>query len=353
MSKILITGSAGFIGFHLVNKLISEDHKIIGIDIINDYYDVNLKYGRLIEHGIDIKKIEFFKKTISTKYKNYEFIKCDLTNYDYIVEMMQNENFDYVVHLAAQAGVRYSIENPRAYLKSNIDGFISILEGCKISKVKHLLYASTSSIYGINSKMPLSENQSTEHPLTLYAATKKANEMMAHSYSNLFNIPTSGMRFFTVYGPWGRPDMALFLFTNNIFKGIPIDVFNHGKMVRDFTFVEDIAESIKRLIFIPPKVNNEWDTNKPDPATSKYPYRILNIGNSKPVELTEYINALEKAIGKAAIWNSMEIQPGDVLITHANTEKLEKLIHFKPSTDIQDGINKFVEWYKKFYKIKL
>jgi UDP-glucuronate 4-epimerase len=351
LEKILVTGSAGFIGFHLINQLLNDRFEIFGLDIINDYYDVNLKYNRLKEHGIEKDNLVINTKIKSNKFSNYTFIKADLSDFDYIVEFMKVEKFDYVVNLGAQAGVRYSLDNPRAYLKSNIDGFLSILEGARHSNVKHLLFASTSSVYGLNSKMPLSENMITDHPISLYAATKKSNEVFAHSYSHLFNIPVTGMRFFTVYGPWGRPDMALFLFTKSIIKGMPINVFNYGNMVRDFTYVSDIANSIKKLIFLPPIINSEWNSENPDPSFSTSPFRVLNIGNSNPVKLSVYINELEKVISKKAIWNSLEIQPGDVCETHADTQKLEKLINFKPSTSISSGIKSFFEWYKMYYKL--
>jgi UDP-glucuronate 4-epimerase len=258
---------------------------------------------------------------------------------------MVKEKFDFVVNLAAQAGVRYSIDNPRAYTHSNIDGFLSILEGCKHSKVKHLVYASTSSVYGLNTEMPLSEKQPTQHPISLYSATKKANELMAHTYSHLFSIPTTGLRFFTVYGPWGRPDMALFLFADAIIKGNPIDVFNHGKMVRDFTYVGDIVESIVRLVIKPVKGAIEWDSNRPSSDISSAPYRIFNIGNNNPVKLMDYIEALEKTLGKMAIKKFLDLQPGDVPETHADTTALEKYISFKPDTSIEDGVMKFSEWF--------
>lgn len=350
MKKILITGTAGFIGFHLASKLILEKYDVFGLDIINDYYDIELKYSRLSIHGIDARSMKDRELYKSSKYENYNFIKADIADYDFIIEFMNKFNFDYVVNLAAQAGVRYSIENPRAYTHSNIDGFLSILEGAKQSNVKHLLYASTSSVYGLNTKMPLSEDDTSEHPMALYAATKKANELMAHSYSHLFQIPTTGMRFFTVYGPWGRPDMALFLFTKAILNKEPINVFNNGNMIRDFTYIDDIIESIFRLIPKPPVANLNWDSENPKISTSSAPYKIFNIGNSSPVKLIYYIEALEKAIGTDANKNYIPIQPGDVLVTHAKTENLETYINFKPSTSITTGVNFFYDWYKLFYK---
>lgn len=344
-TKILITGTAGFIGFHLVNKLISDDVTIVGLDIINDYYNVTLKYSRLNVHGIEARGMSERQQVQSTLYPNYCFIKADIADHDFIVSFMKEEKFDYVVNLAAQAGVRYSIDNPRAYTHSNIDGFLSILEGCRHSDVKHLIYASTSSVYGLNTQMPLVETMPTEHPMSFYSATKKANEMMAHTYSHLYRLPTTGLRFFTVYGPWGRPDMALFLFIDAIMNKRPINVFNHGNMVRDFTFVEDIAESIKRLITKPAEPNLNWDGKNPEICSSSAPYRIYNIGNSNPVQLNTYIEALEKAIGKKAIRNNMDMQPGDVPATHADTSALESRVDFKPATSVEEGVRKFVEWY--------
>ncbi len=332
--KVLVTGTAGFIGFHLAGRLLQEGYAVVGLDVVNDYYDVNLKYARLAEHGITKDRIVYNQLVQSEKFDRYAFIKLDLADHDTVVEFMQEQQFDYVVNLAAQAGVRYSLENPRAYTHSNIDGFLNILEGCRYSGVKHLVYASTSSVYGLNTEMPLSEDQKTDKPMALYAATKKANELMAHSYSHLFKIPTTGLRFFTVYGPWGRPDMALFLFADSILQDKPINVFNHGNMVRDFTYVDDIVESITRLIPKPAPENED-----------KVTCQVFNIGNSSPVKLMEYIEALEGALGKIAKKNFMDIQAGDVPATHADVSKLEKYVDFKPKTPIQFGVRKFVEWY--------
>jgi UDP-glucuronate 4-epimerase len=356
--KILVTGTAGFIGFHLAERLIKEGYDVFGLDVINDYYDINLKFARLEQHGIPHLPVDFNQQVKSTKYPNYNFIRLDLADHDTIVKFMIEQKFDYVVNLAAQAGVRYSIDNPRAYTHSNIDGFLSVLEGARYSKVKHLIYASTSSVYGLNTEMPLSEDQKTDRPMALYAATKKANELFAHSYSHLFDLPTTGLRFFTVYGPWGRPDMALFLFAEAMLKDEPINVFNHGKMIRDFTYVDDIVESITRLIPRPPAVNpdrflsdsegSQKNIEGPKPAPQNQdgvPCQVFNIGNSAPVELMAYIEALEMALGKTAKKNFMDIQAGDVPVTHADVSKLEEYVNFRPQTSVEDGVKRFVDWY--------
>jgi UDP-glucuronate 4-epimerase len=348
--KILITGTAGFIGFHAASRFIKDGYEVVGIDIINDYYDINLKINRLLFHGINLNGNVTTNFISSNIYNNYRFIRMDIADHDLLVDLMTKENFDYVLHLAAQAGVRYSLDNPRAYIHSNIDGFLSILEGCRFSNVKHLIYASTSSVYGLNTKMPLSENDATEHPMALYAATKKANELMAHSYSHLFNLPTTGLRFFTVYGPWGRPDMALFLFLEAMINDRPIEVFNHGKMVRDFTYIDDIIESISRLIPNPAKKNSLWNGQKPEISSSSAPFSLYNIGNSSPTQLMKYIESLEKALNKTAIKKFLDIQPGDVPITHSDTSRLENFIHFKTQTDVTIGVQNFVDWYKNYYK---
>ena len=340
MPKILVTGTAGFIGFHVVNEfLLDESFQIFGLDVINDYYDIELKYKRLDYHGINARDMQNGETLKSLKFSNYSFLKADLVDYDFIVDFMVREKFDYVIHLAAQAGVRYSIDNPRAYLKSNIDGFLTILEGSRFSKIKHLIYASTSSVYGLNTKLPLSEKQSTQHPMSLYAATKKSNELMAHTYSHLFRLPTTGLRFFTVYGPWRRPDMALFLFADAIINDRPINVFNQGEMIRDFTFVEDIAKAIRKITVKPALEEKDWNIRIAEPDNSSAPYKIFNIGNNNPIKLDFYISALEKAIGKVAIKNYMEMQPGDVPATHADTTSLENYIHYKPKTTVEEGVN--------------
>lgn len=348
--RILITGCAGFIAFHVAKEFINNGDKVIGIDNINDYYDINLKEARLKELGINVGEIIPEIESTSIKHNNFRFIKADLAKHEYVVNMMLSYKFEIVIHLAAQPGVRYSLVNPRAYTSSNIDAFLSVLEGARQSKVAHFLYASTSSVYGLNTLMPFKEDYSTEHQISLYAATKKANEMMAHTYSHLFGLATTGLRFFTVYGPWGRPDMALFLFTKSILEKRPIQVFNNGKMVRDFTYISDVVESIKRLSLLPPKANLNWDSNLPKSSNSSAPYQIFNIGNSNPEPLTKYIDALEKSLGSFAIKEFIPIQPGDVPSTHADISKLENYIGFKPETSVEEGVEKFTLWYKDFYK---
>jgi len=334
--KVLITGAAGFIGFHLSKRLCSEGYSVIGLDNINNYYDVNLKKARLV---------------ILKKIRSFSFEKIDLTDKQSIDQLFKEYNFDYVVNLAAQAGVRYSLKNPYAYIDSNIMGFLNILEACRYYPVKHLVFASSSSVYGANTKMPFSVHHNVDHPISLYAASKKANELMAHTYASLYKIPSTGLRFFTVYGPWGRPDMALFLFTKAIYEGNPINVYNHGKMKRDFTFIDDIVEGIVRLIPKFPVADTEWSGNEPDPSSSFAPYRIYNIGNNKPVELMTFIQTIEKYIGKKAVKNFMEIQMGDVPATYADVDDLMNEVGFRPNTSIEKGIESFVRWYKEFYKI--
>lgn len=335
--KILITGAAGFIGSTLSRKLLNLNHEIVGIDNLNDYYSVSLKESRL----------ELIENI------NFTFYKTNLEDNIAIDEIFKVEKPDVVVNLAAQAGVRYSIENPRAYIDSNIVGFMNILESSRHNEVKHLIYASSSSVYGANTSLPFSVHDNIDHPLSLYAATKKANELMAHTYSSLYNIPTTGLRFFTVYGPWGRPDMALFMFTKNILEGKPINVFNNGEMMRDFTYVDDIVEAITRLVEKPAQPNPEWTGENPDPGTSYAPYKIYNIGNNSPVRLMDFIEAIEEKTGKKAIKNFMPLQAGDVPATYANVEDLYRDIDFQPETNIKDGVGKFVDWYVSYYGVKL
>lgn len=336
MSKILVTGAAGFIGSHLSLRLLDRGDEVVGLDNLNDYYEVSLKEARLAR---------------LTGKQGFKFVKMSLEDKDDVGRLFADEKFDKVVNLAAQAGVRYSLENPHAYIESNIVGFTNILEGCRHNKVKHLAYASSSSVYGANETMPFSVHDNVDHPLSLYAASKKANELMAHTYSHLYDLPTTGLRFFTVYGPWGRPDMALFLFTKAILEGKPIDVFNHGKMRRDFTYVDDIVEGVIRILDKTAEANLEWDGMSPDPATSKAPWRIYNIGNSSPVELMDYIKAIEKALGMEAEKNFMPLQAGDVPATSADVQALMDDVGFKPDTPVKEGVKKFVNWYREYYDI--
>ena len=333
--KYLVTGAAGFIGFHVSKRLLEAGHQVVGIDNLNDYYDVSLKQARLelLVHP------------------GFQFHKSDLADRDSMSALFASGHFDRVIHLAAQAGVRYSLENPHAYADSNLTGFLNILEGCRHNKIQHLLYASSSSVYGMNRKMPFSTDDSVDHPVSLYAATKKANELMAHTYSHLYGLPTTGLRFFTVYGPWGRPDMALFKFTKAMLEGKSIDVYNYGKMKRDFTYIDDIAEAIIRLQDVIPAPNEEWTVESGSPATSSAPYCVYNIGNSSPVELMDYIKALEEALGIDATKNMLPLQPGDVLETSADTKALYDVIGFKPTTTVKDGVKNFVDWYRDFYNV--
>ena len=349
--KVLITGTAGFIGFHLANKLIARGDEVIGLDCINDYYDPNVKYGRLDYAGIDQKDIQYNKLTQSSKKANYRFIKLQLEDKDNLDNLFELEQFDSVCNLAAQAGVRYSIENPMAYIDSNVIGFINILESCRNHGVKNLSYASSSSVYGLNESYPFSTSDNVDHPMSIYAATKKSNELMAHTYSHLFGISTTGIRFFTVYGPWGRPDMALFLFTKAALEGRSIDVFNYGEMLRDFTYVDDIVEGVTRIIDNPAQTNSEWSGKQPDPSTSSSPHKIYNIGNNDPVKLMDFIEAIENALGKKIQKNMMPLQAGDVPATYANVDDLVRDLDYKPSTSVQKGIDNFVTWYREFFKV--
>lgn len=332
--KILVTGAAGFIGLHLCKRFLERGDEVFGLDNINDYYDINLKFDRL-------KQLE--------GRPGFKFIRCSLEDRAEIAAMFQLEKFDAVVNLAAQAGVRYSLQNPHAYVDSNVVGFLNILEGCRNNQVKHLVFASSSSVYGANGKIPFSEHDHADHPVSLYAATKKANELMAHTYAHLYGIPVTGLRFFTVYGPWGRPDMAYFSFTKAILEGSPINIFNHGLMRRDFTYIDDIVEGIVRTLDHPPVPNQSWNSATPDPATSAAPYRIYNIGNNNPVELGRFIEILEEKLGRKAIKNMLPMQPGDVTVTYANVDDLMREVGFKPATSIEDGLELFVKWYKEYY----
>ena len=333
--KILVTGVAGFIGAALTLRLLERGDEVVGIDNLNDYYDINLKLARL--------------ETI-LHYANFKFIKIDISDKTKIEALFENEKFDNVMHLAAQAGVRYSISNPHAYIDSNIVGFLNILEGCRNNKIKHFVYASSSSVYGANTKMPFSVHDNVDHPVSLYAASKKTNELMAHTYSHLYGLATTGLRFFTVYGPWGRPDMSLFKFTQNILEGKPIDVFNYGNHRRDFTYIDDIVEGVTRVIDNPAQKNNHWDGNCPDPGTSLAPYRIYNIGNNNPVSLLNFIETLEKCLGKEAKKTLLPIQQGDVPDTYADVSDLISDFDYKPDTILEIGVRNFVEWYKNFYR---
>ncbi|WP_328820702.1 NAD-dependent epimerase [Permianibacter fluminis] len=337
MSKrILVTGAAGFIGSHASQRLLARGDTVVGLDNLNDYYSVQLKEDRLAR---------------LRQHKGFEFVKLDLADRAGMEVLFQREKFDAVIHLAAQAGVRYSITNPHVYVDSNVTGFLHILEGCRHSKVGHLVFASTSSVYGANELQPFSEHHGVDHPMTLYAATKKANELMAHSYAHLYGMAVTGLRFFTVYGPWGRPDMALFLFTKGILEGTPINVFNHGKMIRDFTYVEDIVSGVIGAMDRPAQPNPDWNALKPDPATSYANYRIFNIGNNQPVQLMEFIEAIEEAVGKKAIKNFLPMQDGDVPSTCADVSELESWTGFRPNTPVQTGVRNFVDWYRAYYKV--
>ena len=334
--NILITGTAGFIGFYTATRFLKEGHTVIGIDNMNSYYDVSLKEARNAQ---------------LQKNNNYIFYKCDIANYQELSNIFEKHNFDYVVHLAAQAGVRYSLDHPFDYVHSNIVGFMNILECCRHNPVRHLVYASSSSVYGMNSCVPFSVHDNVDHPMSLYAATKKSNELFAHCYSHLFSIPASGLRFFTVYGPWGRPDMAYFKFTKAIFEGKTIDVYNFGDMERDFTYIDDIVEGVYRITFKTPLNQPEFDTMHPDPASSSATFRIYNIGNNRPVQLMYFIEVLEQEIGKKAKINYLPMQPGDVLATFADIDELAQAVDYRPVTSIEEGLHKFVQWYREYYNV--
>lgn len=355
--KILVTGTAGFIGFHLAKKLLERGDEVVGLDNVNDYYDIGLKYGRLKELGIDREDIENNTSVksnhyhLSTNFPKHTFIKADLSDREAMAQIFVEGNFDAVCHLAAQAGVRYSIENPHAYIDSNIVGFMNILEGCRHHNVKNLSYASSSSVYGLNQSQPFKTSDYTGHPVSLYAATKKSNEVMAHTYAHLYGLQVTGLRFFTVYGPWGRPDMAPMLFTDAILNDRAIKVFNHGNMSRDFTYVDDIVDGLTKVIDNPAKENPNWDAQNPTPDSSSASYRIYNIGNNAPVALMEFIETIENALGKVAKKEMLPMQDGDVVSTYADTSDLMKDFEYKPDTNLDEGIEKFVEWYKRFYRL--
>jgi UDP-glucuronate 4-epimerase len=334
--KVLLTGAAGFIGMHVCERLLARGDEVVGVDNLNDYYDVALKEARLARLSPNPR---------------FTLSRLDIADRSGIAELFERERPQRVINLAAQAGVRYSLVNPHAYVDSNVVGFVNILEGCRHAGVEHFVYASSSSIYGGNERMPFSEHDNVDHPVSLYAATKKSNELMAHTYSHLFNLPTTGLRFFTVYGPWGRPDMALFLFAKAILEGRPIDVFNHGKMRRDFTYIDDIAEGVIRVLDLPPAANPDFDKQAPDPASSWAPYRVFNIGNHQPVELMAYIEALEQALGKTAQKNFLPLQDGDVPATHADTTELNRVTGFAPQTQVIDGVKRFVDWYRSYMNV--
>jgi len=348
--KYLVTGTAGFIGFHVAQKLIDRGDEVVGLDVINEYYDVNLKYSRLEYRGIAKSEIQKGKLIQSSKHKGYRFIQLELAEKEPLMALFEQEKFDVVIHLAAQAGVRHSLTHPEVYIESNIMAFLNVLECCRFHPVKHLVYASSSSVYGANEKMPFSTSDSVDHPISLYAASKKANELMAHTYSHLFGIPTTGLRFFTVYGPWGRPDMALFLFTEAIIKGEPIKVFNYGKMKRDFTFIDDIVAGVLKVADKPATPNADFDPLHPDPGSSKVPYKVYNIGNSQPVLLMDYIKAVEKGLGKEAKMELLPLQLGDVPASHADVTDLVRDTGYKPATPIEDGVRAFTDWYSEYYK---
>ena len=334
--KILVTGAAGFIGYHLTRRLLEQGVEVVGLDSLNEYYDVALKQARL---------------RLLEAYPAFRFVRISLEDRPALEALFEDEQFDLVVNLAAQAGVRYSLQNPHAYVESNVVGFLNILEGCRQHPVKHLVYASSSSVYGANSRVPFSTHHSVDHPVSLYAATKKTNELMAHTYSHLFGLPTTGLRFFTVYGPWGRPDMAYFSFTKAILEGRPIDVYNNGRMQRDFTYIDDIIEGIVRVLDHVPQPNPGWNAASPDPSASSAPYRLYNIGNNRPVELGRFIEILEEILGKITVRNLLPLQPGEVLVTCADVDDLMRAVDFKPSVSLEQGLRLFAEWYREYYQV--
>jgi UDP-glucuronate 4-epimerase len=348
--KVLVTGSAGFIGSFIAVRLAERGDEVVGLDSINDYYDVDLKFGRLEKDGIGRRAAESEGLVRSARYPNYRFLRMRLENRQGVERLFQGEGFDAVCHLAAQAGVRYSLLNPHAYIESNIVGFQNILESCRRSGVGHLVYASSSSVYGLNERYPFSTSDNVDHPISLYAATKKSNELVAHAYSHLYGIPTTGLRYFTVYGPWGRPDMALFLFTRAILEDRPIDVFNHGRMKRDFTYIDDIVAGTIRVLDKPPRGNPQWTGERPDPSSSRAPYKVYNIGNNSPVALTDFIEAIEEALGRKAKKNFLPMQPGDVPATWADVDDLARDFGYAPAVPIRVGVKRFVDWYLDFQR---
>jgi UDP-glucuronate 4-epimerase len=350
MKKILVTGAAGFIGAFVCKRLLERGDEVVGLDNINDYYDTSLKYGRLGFLGID-GGVEWNRPVRGGKYENFRFVRMNLEDRKEMQGLFAGGDFEVVVNLAAQAGVRYSLKNPYAYFDSNIYGFLNVLEGCRNNGVRHLVYASSSSVYGLNGSVPFSEHDGIAHPVSMYAATKKADELMAHVYSHLYGLPTTGLRFFTVYGPWGRPDMSPFLFADAILHNRPIDVYNNGDMLRDFTYIDDIVEGVVRVIGRNPCAAAAWNADKPDPASSPAPYRIYNIGNSHPVKLMDFIRAIEEAIGHEARKNFMPMQPGDVYQTYADTTDLQADFGFKPETPLHDGVKETVDWFRRYYKL--
>ncbi len=347
--KILVTGCAGFIGFHVSQRLLISGYSVVGLDNLNDYYDVRLKKARLKQLGIKQQNFDFHQMIASSDNQDFRFTRLDLSDKNSIEDLFNAETFDYVIHLGAQAGVRHSLEDPHTYINTNITGFLNVLEGCRAKAVNHLVFASSSSVYGLNRNTPFSVHKGADHPLSLYAVTKRTNELMAHNYSHLFGIPMTGLRFFTAYGPWGRPDMALFKFTEAIMGGDQIEVYNHGKMKRDFTYIDDLVDGLILVFKKPPKANPNWDAENPDPASSSAPFRLVNIGNNKPVVLLDFIRTIEEALGKKAKRILLPLQPGDVSEAHADVSGMEGEFGYQPGVMISDGIDRFIRWYKKDY----